>query len=99
MGTDIRQANGFEFTAIKHLDECQRAVPSVLYIMSIRSWNIADITSLVVERPCIARGSEDGDSSLTLEEETPFVLGRVPLYVVEHQSGLVQDEKKSEVLT
>lgn len=73
------QADILEDISVEYLEEFERGIAGVLDVMTHACRDVSDVTSLIIKCPGIRLRREDGYSGCTLNEETPFVLGRMPV--------------------
>ena len=75
-----------ELICLQNFQKYQILITRVLDIMTIRLWEIAHVTSAVIERGRCRRRCEQRRTGLALDEERPLVTSRMPVDLT-HAAG------------
>lgn len=88
--------NTCELRSLQNLQEDQVILSSVLDVVAVRLWEIAHIASHIIEGSCRVGGTEERRPTLSLDEEGPFITGRVPVDLT-HTTGVNSDDRCGEI--
>jgi len=75
----LTKTDVFETVRFEDLQEFKSGVTCVLHVMSESRRYIANVARLIAKGPSVLVVCEQRHTALTFNEETPFILGWVPL--------------------